>query len=135
MTGGASRLLIWTGLAALMLVLTAPIGRATPVSPDIRKLALEPDPPRPHFGPARAGWAGSEMPALSGNPELDAVIGRAHVRAVRAELVSALLPDRRAVAVILAAILILRRAEQWRVRRYELPTAPAESEEKPLLAA
>ena len=88
---------------------------ATPVEPNLNVILAQPQTaPRP-FPPARAGWKGPETPpspAAAPHPILERFGAAAQSRQVHAALRAAAIPDPRAVAVVLTAILVLRRTHQ-----------------------
>jgi hypothetical protein len=80
---------------------------ATPLQPDVRRMAKLAAQPQPHFVPARAGWDGPEQPRNAA-PDADPYAVVMAQRAARASLVAAAIPDWRAVFLFAAAILLLR---------------------------
>ena len=127
-------LLVWGAAAFACLFLIAVDGDAAPLRPDIRKLVAQPS-DTVQFAPARAGWNGPEN-ARASSPVAESsavdLSGEAAKRATRAALLTAALPDPRAVVAIVAAILLLRllrdthhrqarRAEVLLMPRSELP--------------
>ena len=127
--------MVW-GLAAFasMFLLVAD-GNSTPLRPDIRKLVAQPS-ETVQFAPARAGWDGPETGRNSvsiADPAADAFSLESAQRATRAALLTAALPDPRAVLAIIAAILmlrLLRRTHQQQARRAEVLVMPSPPEEK-----
>ena len=85
---------------------------ATPVEPDIHQILAQPHTPPQPFPVARAGWKGPETPPSSqANPILETFGVAAQRREFLRGLRAAAIPDPRAVAAILTAILIWRRAK------------------------
>ena len=108
-------LLVFGFATAACLFLAAVNADATPLRPDIRKLVAQPR-DRVQFAPARAGWDGPETAsgAASGlEPTAIDVTQTAAQRASRAAVLTAALPDPRAIVAIVAAILMLR-VLRWR---------------------
>lgn len=95
---------------------------ATPIPPDVRKLAEQPQEAPPKLEPARAGWNGPETSATS---SLMSAAQAAHVRAVRRALAIVVTPDPRALAAILAMILLLRKVRATREAQAAAVPAPA----------
>ena len=93
---------------------------ASPIPPDIRQLADQPQTPPQRFEPARAGWNGPIATPASGSP-LEAAQA-AQIRAVHRTLELLFTPDPKALLAILAMIFILRKL---RSRRESKPQAPA----------
>ncbi|HYG98282.1 MAG TPA: hypothetical protein VD837_04065 [Terriglobales bacterium] len=84
---------------------------ATPIRPDVKEVLSQPQTPASDFAPARAGWNGPETSSTSRitNPTYDQLSPATTARVVRQSLWDAVLPDYRAVAVIVLIILLLRR--------------------------
>ena len=80
---------------------------ATPIRPDIRKLVTDNQTPPPQAGPARAGWNGPEMPVRDPalNPALDPAVT---LRSNKAALITAAVPDIRAVLAVVVVIFLMR---------------------------
>jgi hypothetical protein len=101
------------GTTCVLLFLGVVDANSTPIKPDVRKILHQSDQTEVvQFGPARAGWDGPEaVPAAQSNPNpvLESIGPAASDRAVRASLLSALVPDPRAIAAIVLIILLLRR--------------------------
>ena len=93
-----------TGLFVFLAALDAD---ATPIRPDIRKLVTENQATSPKPGPARAGWNGPELPVrdTSANPALDPAVT---LRSNKAALMTAAVPDSRAVMAVFVVIVLLR---------------------------
>ena len=93
--------------AGLFIFLSAIDADATPIRPNIRKLVTENQTPPPQMGPARAGWDGPEMPRHEAriNPALDPAVT---LRANKAALITAAVPDPRAVLAIVIIIFLMR---------------------------
>ena len=108
------RVLITLGLAVGCAVFLAAVdAEATPIRPDIRKNANQPQQDEQAI-PARAGWDGPEM-AEAQPPSLYAstvLSGERLARARREELIAAATPDPRAILGIAAAIFLLRLLRQ-----------------------
>lgn len=86
--------------------------RATPVQPDLNKILAQPHTAAKPFPPARAGWKGPETPPSpqeAPHPILERLGATAQKRQMDQALRAAAIPDPRAVAVVLATILVLRR--------------------------
>lgn len=130
------RILLVLGTAATFLAflaLAAGEAQATPITPDVRKLLADPQPPPMPYEPARAGWNGAEVqPAPAAVPV--GFTSTAQVQAVRRALAVVLLPDPRVLGVIVLSILLLRKLRRQRERaadygasgdgsRFELPQA------------
>jgi hypothetical protein len=108
-------LLVFGFAVAACLFLAAVNADATPLRPDIRKLVAQPRETM-QFAPARAGWDGPETArddAGAGGPTSAQLTMAAAQRSSRAALLTAALPDPRAVIAIVAAILMLRLL-RWR---------------------
>lgn len=104
-------------LSGFLLFLAAMQSEATPIRPNVKKLLSQPEQTEIHLGPARAGWNGPEI-AQSSDPSALALFGTAtDAQEVRESLISAFIPDPRAVAFLLAVILLLRQFRNWRVSR------------------
>ncbi len=92
---------------------------ATPIRPDVKKLLAQPQESAAStdYVPARAGWDGPETPKLqfTDNATLDILSPAATARHARKSLLMAAIPDLRALAAVLLAILLLRR--MYKVRR------------------
>jgi hypothetical protein len=93
--------------------------QATPVEPDIQKLAEEAQQPRPFFIPSRVGWNGSEMARdgrTSGNVEasMAPILAAQRERQVRATLWQIVVPEPSAVLGLAAIILLLRKLRSLR---------------------
>ncbi len=105
---------ILTGLALLvawMVWLSATQAWATPMRPDIRRMIEQAQQPQPQFALARAGWNGPEArrpAAVSTNPSLAQYNPAMAVRANRAALLAAAIPDPRALLALGLCILLLR---------------------------
>ena len=101
------------GLAIAMLALCA---QAAPIRPDLQKLLDQPQPVQ-QFAPARAGWDGPEMPRrpqLGSNSTYDILNPAASARALRGSMLALALPDLRFLALVVLAILLLRRMRKVR---------------------
>lgn len=87
---------------------------ATPVEPSIHQILAQPHTPPQPFPLARAGWKGPESQSAAQaapNPILETFGVAAQRREFERGLRAAAIPDPRAVAAILTAILVLRRAK------------------------
>ena len=127
-TGLLTRILLALGLAMFCLIVTS--AHATPVQPDIRQVLAQPDAPAHPFATARAGWNGPEMPPspqAAPNLILETFGVTAQRREIERGLRAAAIPDPRAVAAILTAILVLRRVRR-RPTQLRLATRPHEAE-------
>ena len=104
-------------LCGVLLFLAATQSEATPIRPNVKKLLSQPEQTEIHLGPARAGWNGPEI-AQSSDPSSLALFGTAtDAQEVRESLISAFIPDPRAVAFLLAVILLLRQFRNWQRSR------------------
>jgi len=104
-------------LCGFLLFLAATQSEATPIRPNVKKLLSQPEQTEIHLGPARAGWNGPEI-AQSADPASLALFGTGtDAQEVRESLVSAFIPDPRAMAFLLAVILLLRQFRNWRASR------------------
>ena len=105
------RVLLTLGLAVGVVVFLAGVqAEATPIRPNIRKLVTQPQEDATAVSmPARAGWDGPEM-ASSRQKEasLESFSSERLARAERAELITAVTPDPRAILSIMAVIFLLR---------------------------
>lgn len=98
---------------------------AMPIKPDVRKVLSQPRVPPTQFVPARAGWDGPEsMRSASFNSTYEQFGPSGTARAVKSSLISAALPDYRALAAIALVILLLRRMRKDR-RQAEVASAAA----------
>ncbi len=107
--------------------------QATPVEPDIHQILAQPRTPPQPFPLARAGWKGPESPPsaqAAPNPILETFGVAAQRREMKRGLRAAAIPDPRAVAAILTAILVLRRAQ----RRVPQPRLGERHEAEPMAA-
>ncbi len=93
--------------AGLFIFLSAIDADAAPIRPDIRKLVMENQTPPPQSGPARAGWNGPEMPThdVTANPALDPSVT---LRSNKAALITAAVPDPRAILAVVLVIFLMR---------------------------
>lgn len=90
----------------LFIVLAAGEANATPIRPDIRKVVSESQTRPAPMAPARAGWNGPEMqPEGRTIPALDPAVT---LRANKAALLSAAIPDPRALFAVLIVIILMR---------------------------
>ena len=122
-------------LCGFLLFLAATQSEATPIRPNVKKLLNQTEQTEIHLGPARAGWNGPEI-AQSADPSPLVLFGTAtDAQEVRESLVSAFIPDPRAVAFLLAMILLLRQFRDWRASRAKVVPAgtvvPFPSEQNP----
>jgi hypothetical protein len=107
-------------LALGCLVVFAPTNlQATPVEPDIQKLAEEAQQPRPFFIPSRVGWNGSEMARdgrASGNVEasMAPILAAQRERQVRATLWEIVVPEPSAILGLAGIIFLLRKLRSLR---------------------
>lgn len=93
--------------------------QATPVEPDIQKLAEEAQQPRPFFIPSRVGWNGSEMARdgrASGNVEasMSPILQAQRERQMRATLGGILIPEPSAILGLAGIIFLLRKLRSLR---------------------
>ena len=93
--------------AGLFVFLSAIDADATPIRPNIRKLVTENQTPPPRAEPARAGWNGPELPPRSAMtiPALDPAVT---LRANKAALLTAAVPDPRAILAVVAIVFLMR---------------------------
>ncbi len=98
-------------MAACLIVLPAKSSHATPIKPDVREVLSKPTPQPNAFPPARAGWDGPELPRTVSmtNSSYDQLGPSGTARQVRESLMSAFIPDYRALAGITLVIMLLRR--------------------------
>ena len=113
MNGGGllTRVLVALTVAIFCLIALAN-AHATPVQPDLNKILAQPAAAQKPFPPARAGWKGPEMPPSpqqAPHPILERFGATAQKRQMDQALRAAAIPDPRAIAVVLATILVLRR--------------------------
>jgi len=129
--GLVTRILLALGLAMFCLI-AALDGHATPVQPDIRRVLAEPHASPQPFPLARAGWNGPETSPgrAAPNPILETFGLAAQRRELERGLMAAAIPDPRAVAAILTAILVLRRVRYHRPS----PHITQEREAEPIAA-
>ena len=111
---------------ALLVLSLAPALCATPIRPTPRELLKEAQRPQTPFVAARVGWETSEPPTTNFNLALEEYGPQATVRAVRASLKSALVPDPSAMAGLLVAAFGLRWLRVRRERRLEGSIAPVD---------
>ncbi len=109
--------------AGLFVFLAAIDADATPIRPNIRKLVTENQATPPQASPARAGWDGPEMPRpdFRTSPELDPAVT---LRANKAALITAAVPDPRAVLAVVIIIFLMRALRH--IQEKEKRSAPAE---------
>ena len=108
-------------LCGFLLFLAATQAEATPIHPNVQKLLSQPEQTEIHLGPARAGWNGPEIPQSADPSPLTLFGAAADAQEVRESLISAFIPDPRAVAFLLAVILLLRQFRNWRASRVPKP--------------
>ncbi len=109
-----TRVLLALGLAMFCLLLGIN-AHATPVTPDIHQILAQPHTPPQPFPLARAGWNGPETPPspqAAPHRVLETFGVAAQRREIERGLRAAAIPDPRAVAAILTAIVVLRWARQ-----------------------
>lgn len=99
---------------------------ATPIRPDIRKLVANVDDSTAQAQPARAGWDGPELPRNDMarlDPALDPQVT---LRANKAALIAAAIPDARAVLCVGIVILLMRLLKRLQAdQKRKLATIPA----------
>ena len=105
--------------SACFVVLPAVNLQATPIEPDIQKLAEEAQQPRPFFIPSRVGWNGSEMARdarTSGNLEtsMSPILQAQRERQMRATLWGIVVPEPTAILGIAGIIFLLRKLRSLR---------------------
>ncbi len=106
-----------TAVAALITLIAALTcsADATPIRPDLKKILTQPPEAAMKFAPARAGWNGPEMQPPAAQASAALTFSQVAVaQAVRDSLRKAAIPDPRAVAAIVAAIVLLRKVRQLR---------------------
>ena len=93
--------------AGLFVFLSAIDADATPIRPNIRKLVTQNQATPAPASPARAGWDGPEMPRAEArtNPVLDPAVT---LRSNKAALITAAVPDPRAVVAVIVIIFLMR---------------------------
>lgn len=109
-----TRILLALGLAMFCLIVWGTNAQATPVEPSIHQILAQPHTPPQPFPLARAGWKGPETPPspqVAPNPILERFGVGAQRREFERGLRAAAIPDPRAIAAILTAILVLRRSK------------------------
>jgi hypothetical protein len=120
---------VLVGATCVLLFLCVIDANSTPIKPDVRKVLRQREQTEEvQFGPARAGWNGPEAaPAAQSNPNpmLESIGPVASKRAARAALLSALVPDPRAIAAIVLVILLLRRIRISSKRAVRAPVGSA----------
>jgi hypothetical protein len=126
--GLLTRILLAMALAMICLIALGSDAHATPVEPNLNKILTQPHvPPRP-FPPARAGWKGPETPPSpqeAPHPILERFGAAAQKRQIDQALRAAAIPDPRAIAVVLATILVLRRIKRPTAKQQQ--SRPAEN--------
>ena len=103
--------------AGLVVCVAAMPAAASPIYPNIHKVVKESEAKPAQFAPARAGWEGAEMPRDMERTDLGSAVT---LRANKAALLTAALPDPRAIfAVVLVIVLmrLLRRVQQQQRRQ------------------
>lgn len=110
--------MLWAGL--IVCVSAIPVG-ASPIYPNIRKVVKESEAQPARFAPARAGWEGAEMPRDTEHIALDSAVT---LRSNKAALLTAAIPDLRAVFAVFLVIVLMRllRHIQEQQRRQTLAT-------------
>ncbi len=106
-----TRILLALGLAMFCLLVGGTKAHGTPVTPDIQQILAQPHTPPQPFPVARAGWNGPETPPspqAAPNRVLETFGVAAQRREMERGLRAAAIPDPRAVAAILTAIVVLR---------------------------
>lgn len=98
----AGGLTLWTGLILSALALPA---AASPIYPNIQKVVKESEASPAQFVPARAGWDGAETPKDQIRTDLDAT---AILRGNKAALLTAAIPDPRAIFAVILVIILMR---------------------------
>jgi hypothetical protein len=117
--------------AGLFIFLGAIEADATPIRPNIRKLVTENQTPPPQAVPARAGWDGPEIPRREArlNPDLDPAVT---LRSNKAALITAAVPDPRAVLALIVVIFLMRMLRKIQEKQRQgapaniVPLAPKE---------
>ncbi len=109
--------------AGLFILLSGIDADATPIRPNIRKLVTENQTApseRSGASPARAGWDGPEMrpAAIHTNPALDPAVT---LRSNKAALITAAVPDPRAVLAVVVVIFLMRSLRK--IQEKQKPTA------------
>lgn len=127
-----TRVLLALGLAMFCLLLGAN-AHATPVTPDIQQILAQPHTSPQPFPLARAGWNGPETPPspqVAPNRVLETFGVAAQRREIERGLRAAAIPDPRAVAAILTAIVVLR----WARHRPSQPRPVERNQAEPMAA-
>lgn len=108
--------------AGLFVFLFAIDADATPIRPNIRKLVTQNQAAPPPATPARAGWDGPEMPRPEArtNPVLDPAVT---LRSNKAALITAAVPDPRAILAVFVVILLMRALRKIQERQKLLASA------------
>ncbi len=114
-------LVVMGALCGFLFFLAITQSQGTPIRPDVKKLVNQPQQQEMQFAPARAGWNGPEM-ARSDAPSLALFGAASDPAAVRESLMSAFIPDPRAIALLAALILLLRQFRAWQASRRIKPT-------------
>ena len=78
---------------------------AAPIYPNIKKVVSESQASPAQFAPARAGWDGAEMPKDEVHTDLD---DAAILRGNKAALLTAAIPDPRAILAVVLVIFLMR---------------------------
>ena len=78
---------------------------ASPIYPNIRTVVKESEAKPMQFAPARAGWQGAEMPRDTVHTALDSAVT---LRVNKAALLTAAIPDPRAIFAVVLVILLMR---------------------------
>ena len=103
----AMTMALTTGLFLFLAAMNVDAG-ATPIRPNIRKLISAMDGIEAQAQPARAGWNGPEMPRkdlAQVSPALDPAV---RLRANKAAILAAVVPDYRAVLAVIVVIFLMR---------------------------
>ena len=123
-------------LALIVILIFGACSWATPIRPDLQKLLKQDQRPR-RFSPARAGWNGPEMQPRRSvlNPTLEAYGPAATAKQNRDALLTAIIPDPKAVIAIGGLIVLLRilrvqKQKQKNAAVIAMPRPPEEEEEE-----
>jgi hypothetical protein len=120
--------------AGLFVFLSAIDADATPIRPNIRKLVSQSQSAPPSMAPARAGWDGPEMPRRTArtDPAFDPAVT---LRANKAALITAAIPDPRAVIAVVIIIFLMRLLLHVQEKQKQRPAEITPLERQERLAA
>lgn len=95
-------LVLWAGVMVCVAAIPA---TASPIYPNIRKVVKESEAQPARFAPARAGWEGAEMARDAGHNDYESTVA---LRENKAALLTAAIPDLRAVFAVFLVIVLMR---------------------------